>query len=124
MWRLLLKIMPLVTGHTELYYMIKFGIEEQIPEWVDKVISIDWFVEFSASEFGNPDFIADIHCTDGHRVIFFEATPFSVIVSSSFCVRMSNSSSNGDIATMIVICRLQSTSSWLFRQLQSTICYS
>ena len=48
-------------------------MDEQRPNWVDRVESVDWYVEFSASEFGNPDLIADIHCTDGHRVIFFEA---------------------------------------------------
>ena len=63
--------------------LIKFGIDEQTPEWVDKVISVDWYVEFSASEFGNPDLIADIHCTDGHRVIFFEAKLKSYIKTSA-----------------------------------------
>lgn len=57
----------------DFFKLIKFGMDEQRPNWVDKVESVDWYVEFSASEFGNPDLIADIHCTDGHRVIFFEA---------------------------------------------------
>ena len=52
---------------------IKLGIDEKTPKWVDKVQSADWYVEFSASEFGNPDLIADLNCDDGHRVIFFEA---------------------------------------------------
>ena len=52
---------------------IKLGMNEDTPDWVDKVQSSNWYVEFSASEFGNPDLIADLNCDDGHRIIFFEA---------------------------------------------------
>ena len=55
------------------FKLIKFGVEEIQPSWADRILSIDWFVEFSASEFGNPDLIANIHCTDKQRVVFFEA---------------------------------------------------
>ncbi len=54
--------------------LIKFGIDECRPTWLNEICGVDWYVEFSASEFGRPDLIADIKCTnDTHRVIFFEA---------------------------------------------------
>ena len=55
------------------FKLIKFGEKEIKPSWADNILSVDWYIEFSASEFGNPDLIADIHCTDKHRVVFFEA---------------------------------------------------
>ena len=68
----------------EFLRLIKFGMDEKTADWVDKVLSVDWYIEFSASEFGNPDLIADVNCTDGHRVIVFEAKLKSYEKSAAF----------------------------------------
>lgn len=52
---------------------IRFGTDESTLDWADNILAVEWYVEFSASEFGNPDLIADVCCPDGHHVVFFEA---------------------------------------------------
>ncbi len=52
---------------------IRFGTDESTFDWTDNILAVEWYVEFSASEFGNPDLIADVCCPDGHHVVFFEA---------------------------------------------------
>ena len=70
---LILDLQNNLTKTRDFLNFIKLGINETQFDWTNKIQSVDWYIEFSASEFGDPDVIADISCSDKHRVIFFEA---------------------------------------------------